>query len=132
MGYVNGNLVKSTGATPVFKVDVCSDNSPHCWEGLPIVVKKPVSHKGVVRPWLSLGAVRHHDLGVNNQVTSGPYWKLGTEVTSYKSVDNSLVSSGWAIVFEQFGVKCGVSLGTNWKPRVEIVLAKRCEEEEDD
>ena len=55
MGYVNGNLVKSTGATPVFKVDVCSDNSPHCWEGLPIVVKKPVSHKGVVRPWLSLG-----------------------------------------------------------------------------
>ena len=56
MGYVNGNLVKSTGATPVFKVDVCSDNSPHCWEGLPIVVKKPVSHKGVVRPWLSLGA----------------------------------------------------------------------------
>jgi len=128
MGYIEGNLVKTTGDYPVFKVNVSSDNSPHCWEALPNASIKTLSFMGTPLSWVTLGAVKDTDITVKNQIDSGMFWKVNTDVTSHKVLDNISVHTGLAYLSEKLGIKLGIRVGQDGWPKLDIMLAKKHQE----
>ena len=125
MGYIEGNLVKTTGDYPIFKVNVSSDNSPHCWDTLPTASVKTLTYMGTPLSWITLGAVKDTDITVKNQIDSGMFWKLNTDITMNKLIDNISVHSGLAYLTDKLGVKFGLRVGQDWWPKLEIMLAKK-------
>ena len=125
MGYIEGNLVQTTGGDPVFKVNVSSDNSPHCWNALPNATVKTLTYKGKPVPWLTIGAVSDADLSVQDQISTGFYWKIGSEIASYKTIPQTAIHTGLAFLAEKFGLKLGVRLTTDGMPVLDIMVAKR-------